>query len=500
MNDSSTVTGLRERPGASYGNWVPARSPGLGSLSFLGTTAAVLAIVAALTAFTIAGPRAGAMWASYGLLVFLGVGTPAGPWCYRRSAWAWHRRRSTRPGPGSPDTAEGSRLPGLLGATRLVEHTDPHARRFAVILDPIGLVTVIARCTADGPAMCDPSTVDTWVAGWARLLSQVAADPALVGLKAVVATRPDDGRTLTRSVHAARAPGGPQLAAAVLDEIAACYPTAATDATTWVEFTYRTNKFPGLRAAGATTREAAVAAELTRRIPGLLTGLAQAGAGTVTMATGADLIEAVRSAYDPTGARSADPCTDPATAWPLAGPANATEAWGHYEHDGAVSVTWALADLPRAPIGATAAAPLLGPLPELAGKRVALVLRPYTPARSARAAERDAATATFHATGGRGKGRVAAAGAARCRATEQTRHEIAAGAVLVAFQAYLTATVNHPTGLADAEAAVAAAAGAVPIRLTRCTGAQAAGFATTLPAGFLPGEHTVLPRWIKDLT
>jgi hypothetical protein len=133
------------------------------------------------------------------------------------------------------------------------------------------------------------------------------------------------------------------------------------------------------------------------------------------------------------------------------------------------------------------------------------VLRPHTPARSARAAERDATTAVFTATGGRGKGRVAATGAARCRATEQTRHEIAAGAVLVDLQLYVTATVTHPTALADgaladAAAAVAAAAGAVPIRLARCTGAQAAAFATTLPAGFLPDEHTVLPRWIKDLT
>jgi hypothetical protein len=159
-----------------------------------------------------------------------------------------------------------------------------------------------------------------------------------------------------------------------------------------------------------------------------------------------------------------------------------------------------MTETPRAPITATAAAALLGPLPGLAAKRVALVLRPHTPARSARRAELDATTAVFNATGGRGRGRVAAAGTARCRATEQTRHEVAGGAVLVNLQAWVTATVTDPASLPDAVAAVEAAAGAVPIRLARCTGAQAAAFATTLPAGFLPDEHTLLPHWIKDLT
>jgi len=38
----------------------------------------------------------------------------------------------------------------------------------------------------------------------------------------------------------------------------------------------------------------------------------------------------------------------------------------------------------------------------------------------------------------------------------------------------------------------------VPVRLRRCYGAQAAAFATTLPVGFLPWEHTLVTPSMRE--
>jgi hypothetical protein len=282
----------------------------------------VLAVLGALIALMLGGPRAGAVWGAYGLVLFAAVGTPAGPWLYRRTVWWWHTRRGGhlwQAGPESPNTDPGLHLPGLLGATEPAEARDRDGAPFAVLTDPTGLITIVARCTADGPGMCDTSTVDTWVAGWARLLATVAGDPALVAVKAVIDVRPDDGAALAANVHAARAPGGPALAAAVLDEITACYPTVAATSTTWVEFTYRTKHLTGAGRTAGAGRDTWVHGEVGRRIPGLRAGLAAAGAGTVTMARPAELIAAARTAYNPTAAAEAE-ATD---AWTQAGPTTA---------------------------------------------------------------------------------------------------------------------------------------------------------------------------------
>jgi hypothetical protein len=218
------------------------------------------------------------------------------------------------------------------------------------------------------------------------------------------------------------------------------------------------------------------------------------------MATPGELAATVRGAYDPTAHTDAHPDNGSAVVeWSDAGPLAAHELWGSYRHDSGVSVTWAMHDAPRAGIEATALGRLLAPQPGLARKRVALLLRPHAPDASARAAENDAATATFNACGGTVRGRVSAANSLRVRATEQARHEVATGAVLVRFNLLVTATVTDPDDLDQAVAGVESAAGAVPLRLRRCDGSQAAAFAATLPIGFLPHLHTLISDKAREL-
>ena len=63
----------------------------------------------------------------------------------------------------------------------------------------------------------------------------------------------------------------------------------------------------------------------------------------------------------------------------------------------------------------------------------------------------------------------------------------------------VTATVTSAEELIQAAATVESRAGAIPLRLRRCYGSQAAAFATTLPVGFVPWEHTVVPARVREL-
>jgi hypothetical protein len=337
--------------------------------------------------------------------------------------------------------------------------------------------------------MAETEQVDTWVAGWARFLATAGTDPALAAVKVIVDTAPDPGTRLATAVRDASAPGAPALATAVMGECAATYPALAARNTTWVELTFHG------RALARKGDQDLVLAELSRRTPGIVDGLSAAGGGSVAMATTTELSATVRGAYDPTAH------TDEANgvAWSDAGPLAAHEQWGSYRHDSGISVSWAMHDAPRAGIEATALGHLLAPQPGLARKRVALLLRPAAPDASARAAENDAATATFNAGGGTVRGRVSAADSLRVRATEQARHEVATGAVLVRFSVLVTATVTDPTDLDQASGAVESIAGAVPLRLRRCDGSQAAAFAATLPIGFLPHLHTLISDKAREL-
>jgi hypothetical protein len=379
----------------------------------------------------------------------------------------------------------------MLGRLELLEARTAAGEAFAVVHDRRrnGLWTVVLRADADGPGMAETGQVDTWVAAWARFLATAGTDPALLTCKVIVASCPDPGTHLATAVQQARVPGSPALAAAVMTECAAGYPALAAACTTFVEVTFRGK----VRSAHRDRNQ--VLSELARRVPGLVHGLTQAGGGAVHPLTGGELTRVVRAAYDPT--TNLEDHSD--LPWADAGPIGAVESWEAYRHDTGISTSWEMHDAPRAGIEATTAALLFGPQHGLVHKRVALLLRLAAPDSSAAAAEQDAATAMFNASGGSARGRVTAGASARVRATEQARHEVATGAVLVRFNLLVTATVTDPGDLPDAIASVEAAAGAVPLRLRRTGGCQAAAFAATLPIGFLPHEHTLLPAKARDL-
>jgi hypothetical protein len=480
-----TATPGRERP--TYGNWVLVRAPGLFGHGPIPTAILLGTPLAAMIAVVARGLIPGVVIGLLGIAAYVVVGTPAGSVLVRRTARSVAVRRGTdlhlR---GATTGRDGNRLPGLLARTRVLLMVDPSGRPFVVLAHPRDLWTVVAVARADNPALASRDHLDARVGGFARLLAAAGAEPGLVCLKTITDTTPADGIDLTLAVTGARAGGSPAIARAVMDECANAYPVGTFDELTWVEVTFRG------RTLAPSGDEAAVLVELARRVPGLLERVADAGAGHVQLATPDDIVSTVGDAYSP-----GSPGDD--AAWEKAGPSAAVEAWASYRHDTATSITWELDTPPRAAMTELALAPLLAPIPGLARKRVAILHCPDDPDTSARRAENDAQAAVFAAAQNT-RGRVTAASTGRVRATEQARHEIAAGAVLDRFTLLVTATVTDGQDIEAMASAVEAAAGSVPLRLRRCYATQAAAFATTLPIGFLPNEHTLIPQAIRDLT
>jgi hypothetical protein len=465
------------------------QAPGLLGTGPLPTALLLGTPLAAMLALLAHGPLTAALVALAGVTGSLWTATPIGAGLAKRGLWAAHRARGgdvQLSGMCAPGPVE-HRLPGVLAGTRMLSAADPGGQEFAVLAHPRDLWTIVAICAADSPALMDAEHVDARVAGFARLLSAAGAEPGLVCLKTITETTPADPEALRDLVRVNRSRNSPTLARKVMDECAADYPIGTWRERTFVEVTFRGRVLNG------TGDEAQVMAELSRRVPGLLARLRDAGAGHAAMAIPTDIVDVVGAAYSPGGGTTPRGVE---VEWFGVGPAGAVESWSHYRHDNARSVTWEMDCPPRAAMTEVSLAPLLAPIPGLANKRVAIIHRPDDPGASARRGETDAQAAVFAA--GQTKGHVTANATARVRATEQARHEIAAGAVTDRFTVLVTATTTNDN-LDEITTAVEAAAGAVPLRLRRCHATQAAAFAATLPVGYLPWEHTAIPKTVRDL-
>jgi hypothetical protein len=183
--------------------------------------------------------------------------------------------------------------------------------------------------------------------------------------------------------------------------------------------------------------------------------------------------------------------------WHDAGPVASHDLWASFRHDSGLSVTYEMVSPPRSAIRELALAGISRPHNDFVRKRVALIYRPHSPDDSASVAERDAQTATFLASGTKKK--VSAANQRIMRATEQTRQEVAAGSALVRFSVLITATVASEEDLPQAEATILTQSGSIPFRIRKSFGSQAAAFATTLPVGFVPWEHSAIPSKIREI-
>ncbi|MGW6307398.1 SCO6880 family protein [Streptomyces niveus] len=487
----------------TYGNFRKPRTAGLRGLS-LGTTLLLLLGLIAVVLASLAS-----LWAAVGLAVSLAMVTAALGLRDRhdRTAMqrggvrlAWWRTTSSgghlyRSGPLGRSGYGTCQLPGLAAASTLTEAQDGYGRPFAVITIPsTGHHTVVISCDADGAALVDERQVDIWVAHWGQWLSALGAEPDLVAASVTVETAPDSGVRLQQEIATNSVADAPALATEMLHEVLAAYPAGSARIATRIALTYAGAARPGVPRRSAED----MALHIGTRLPGLTGGLSLTSAGTAVPMTATELAEAVRVAYDPTVAtlvEEAQATGGTGLTWREAGPMAAEEAWDHYRHDGAFSVTWAMSEAPQGEVFSNVLTGLVQPSRDIARKRVTLLYRPHTRAEGARVVQQDYKNALFSAQQSQiGKAREDAEVIAARRTTE----EQAQGHGVIRFGMLITATVNSAEELPMAAAAVDNLAPAARIGVRPVYGSQAAAFAAALPLGLVLPLHTAVPQAVRD--
>ncbi|MGQ0843868.1 MAG: SCO6880 family protein [Sporichthyaceae bacterium] len=473
----------------TYGGWRRTRGLGLGSLDTR-SSGAVILLVAVLTAATaVGGVRAGAMLLpvvvpTLAVLLWRYDGVPLLDHLiardrYRRAAG---RGETTYRGSVLLPWPKAGNLPGVLAPTELLDVEIPGRARCGMVWDRrTGLMSVTLLLSSAGTLLSDRDTADGYVSSWGSLLASFADVPAIRWAAVTVETTPDAGNSLRRDMDARIDPDAPEWARAVMADLVEAAPAGAARVSTRLTLTVD----PTMCGERIVELSDGVAATLR-----VLECLNTAGSGVEVLraAGAADLARMVRAAFDPSsrqvGTEDWERIVD-TPLWGLAGPAGAKEEPDRYVHDGAVSVSWAMLEAPRQRVAANVLLRLLAP--GRFARRVTLLYRVLDreEAGSLLQKERTAveARAAYRVrtkrdeTARERKDRVMAHGAAE---------EEAAGAGLVQFSMFVTATVADPEDLPAARAEVEHAAGASRVKLRLCHYGQAAAFAVGLPAGVYP--------------
>jgi hypothetical protein len=317
------------------------------------------------------------------------------------------------------------------------------------------------------------------VAHWGAWLANLGNEPGLVGVQVVIESAPDSGARLRQEVYGHLAPDAHPLALEVMREAVEAAPAGSASVTCRIALTWSMAS----RVEGGKRRSLGeMALDIGQRVPSLAAGLAPTGAGPARAMTVAKLVEDL-------GAEAAG------VEWEDAGPVGTQEAWDHYRHDGATSVSWVMTEAPRGQVFSNVLSNLLAPHPDIARKRVCLVYRPYDTAAGVRVVEADRRDAVFAASGRRvGRARDLISVEAANRSAE----EEAVGAGVVRFGMFVTATVTDDQDLALAASVVDNLGTSARIRLRRAVGAQAATFAASLPLGLVTSAHLRVPQAMRE--
>ncbi|WP_436775600.1 SCO6880 family protein [Yinghuangia sp. YIM S09857] len=486
----------------TYGNWRKPSSPGIGKLGLGGSIFVMVGL--GIVTLTMMVSTIAAIVMAVVLMIAIApliMRDPHGrnglQWLGSRIAWfrgmtlGQHIYRS---GPVGRLPVSTSRLPGLLAGMTVLNSVDGHGQPFALVSHPTANHhTVVLNCSADGASLVDQHQMDVWVAYWGRWLANLAYEPRLVSAAVTIETAPDSGERLRREVLGNVDMSAPPLALEVLKQVMFDYPVGSAEITSRIALTYSS---AGESRAHRTPEE--LAAEIGIRLPALAGSLAMTGAGPADPLTVDDLAHLVRVAYDPgVGVLSEQARGEgsPPLRWEEAGPMATQEAWDHYRHDGAHSITWAMTEAPRGEVFSTVLSRLVAPHPDIVRKRVTLLYRPHTPAESAKLVERDRKDAMFRAQ----QSRVAQArDSVDLRSADQSAREEATGAGLVRFGLLVTATVMKAEDMRLAAAAIDNLAATSRIRLRRAYGAQSSSFAAALPLGLVLGDHMRVPQSVRN--
>jgi hypothetical protein len=519
---TTTLSDPELREPRTYGNWRRPSSPGLFGLGQAGTIALFAAICLAVLAAVFSGLPAAVVVSVFGAAMLVPIA-----WRDRhhrtlwqraltRVGWRWSQAAGANVYRSGPLTTVGKcALPGLAAAAELIEATDSHGQPYALISHPrVAHLTAVIGVEPEGVRNVDPETVDAWVAHWGAWLAVLGEDADIVGASVTVEAAPGTGLRLRREVEgqmvtvAPRSAGdpysappgtwftAPPLAQKVLNEVVDSYPAGSAEISARVAITWARGHQEGRRKARSV---AEMAVEVGHRLPGLVSMLRMTGAGDARALTAPEIAGVVRAAFDPDAAAEIESVGlfEANIAWDNAGPVAADEAWDHYRHDGATSMSWEMTTAPRSAVHATSLLRLLDPHPAIKRKRVTMLYRPYSASAAAEVVDADVAAARFNAGGNR-RG-VTARGTVDMEAARLAAQEEAQGAGLTRFGMVVTVTTGVGDELGPIATAVQHIASASRIVLRPTYGQQANYFAASLPLGVILAAHVRTPTEIREV-
>ncbi|MEU8779213.1 SCO6880 family protein [Streptomyces sp. NPDC048606] len=408
-------------------------------------------------------------------------GMPALSYYWARLAWrraarfdVTAYRRLLLPHPYALD------LPGVGASSTLIRAHDPTTgRKVGVVHDrATGRMTVSTLLAPGGSLMAPTSTVRGNLRTWASVLDAMSTDEQIKGASVTIQITPGAGEALADDVKLRQDPGAPLLARRIIDELVRTTPHATASVAPWMSVTVDPTA-----SANPPTDLAEQVAEALKVVDSL--DLSGTGTDIERRATDVDLRRLVRSAYDPAvfNARDAD---FEELSWGECGPQAADDGWEEYAHDGAVSTSWVLREMPRRPLAYSVLLPLLAP--GRFQRRVTLAYRVLDPYEGEAVLEREISNAHQRAQAtAEVKGRAKWTQRADTRRAEQAAAQMAGGAQVVDWTLMVTVTARAaadlPAARQELERAVKAMRG---IRMRPAYGAQAAVFAAGIPLGYHP--------------
>ncbi|MFJ3519779.1 SCO6880 family protein [Streptomyces sp. NPDC090131] len=371
-------------------------------------------------------------------------------------------------------------LPGVAASTTLIQAHDPTTGRpVGVVHDRrTGYMTLSTLLAPGGSLMAPTAAVRSNLRTWGSVLDAMSTDEQIKGASVTIQITPGAGEALGDDIAARRDPDAPAVAQALIDELVKTAPRATASVAPWMSVIVDPN---------ATATPPADLAEQVAETLRVVDSLDLSGTGTdvIRRATATDLRRLVRSAFDPSSffAREEEFAD---LSWGECGPMAADDGFKVYAHDGALSVSWVLREMPKRPIPYSTLLPLLSP-----GKfqrRVTLAYRVLDPHEGEAVLEREISNAAQAAeTTAQVKGRARWSQKADYAKAEKAAAQAASGAQVVDWTLMATVTARTVADLPAARQELDRAVKATrALRMRTAFGAQGAVFAAGLPIGYHP--------------
>lgn len=371
-------------------------------------------------------------------------------------------------------------LPGVGASSTLIKAHDPTSgKTVGVVHDrATGYMTISTLLAPGGSLMAPTTSVQGNIRTWGSVLDAMSTDEQIKGASVTIQITPGAGEALGDDVKKRKQRDAPALARATIDELVRTTPHATASVAPWMSVIVDPNA-----SANPPTDLPERVAEALRVVDSL--DLSGTGTDIYRRATDVDVRRLVRAAYDPDSFHGRD-ADFAELSWSECGPQAADDGWEEYAHDGGVSVSWVLREMPRRPIPYSVLLPLLSP--GRYQRRVTLAYRVLDPHEGERVLEREISAAGNRADAtAQTKGRAKWSQKVDFQQAERAAAQAASGAQVVDWTLMVTTTARStadlPAARQELERAVKATRG---IRMRPAYGAQAAIFAAQLPLGYNP--------------